>query len=168
MANLCLPIELATKASIINLNSFILSGPIRLVFFLSAQKPTARCFWWNVFRRRCMGCSITPTYNLFTSTAAFNIYFPLFVCAQSQLLRLCSSLVLYNVVSNGIKTINLGRRSFLITINVKMATGDFYDPPMRSFSLSSSLCAAGKKHIPGGAAAALRYLYYAIIFYNDN
>jgi hypothetical protein len=38
-----------------------------------------------------------------------------------------------------------------------------------SLSLSmSSLCAGQEKHIPGGGAAAPRYLYYAIIFYNDN
>jgi len=35
-------------------------------------------------------------------------------------------------------------------------------------SLSPAVFASGKKHIPGGGAAALRYLYYAIIFYSDN
>jgi hypothetical protein len=38
MANLCLPIELATKASIINLNSFILCGPVWLFLSPRAQK----------------------------------------------------------------------------------------------------------------------------------
>jgi hypothetical protein len=43
MANLCLPIELASKASIINLNSFIFSDPVWIFFSLrTIRKPRPR------------------------------------------------------------------------------------------------------------------------------
>lgn len=48
-----------------------------------------------------------------------------------------------------------------------MATGDFYDPLQCALSLSL-VFAPRQETLFLGAAAALRYLYYAIIFYNDN